>query len=161
MFLTDVTSELSRRKIKFAVVGGYALALHGIVRATMDVDLVIGLSKKNLTDAEGAMKALGLSSRIPVTAEEISKFRTEYIENRNLIAWSFVDFKDPSRQVDLLIVLGVDDIEVEKISFGGKPLPVASLKSLLKMKLAANRREDQVDIERIKDKLKMATGRRE
>lgn len=160
MFLTDVTTELARRKIKFAVVGGYALALHGIVRATMDVDLVIGLSKKNLVDAEAAMKALGLSSRIPVTAEEISKFRVEYIENRNLIAWSFVDFKDPSRQVDLLIILDVDDIEIEKISFGGKPLPVASLKSLLKMKVKANRKEDQLDIQRIKEKLGGTSGGR-
>lgn len=29
--------------------------------------------------------------------------RKEYIENRNLIAWSFVDYQNPSRQVDILI----------------------------------------------------------
>lgn len=153
MFVLNVCSELSRRKIAFALVGGYALAMHGIVRATMDVDLVIGLSKKSLADSEKAMQTLGLTSRIPVSASEIATFRKEYIKNRNLVAWSFVDFKDPTRQVDLLIVLGVDEIEVERISFGGKSIPVASLKSLLKMKLLANRPEDQLDIQRIRAKI--------
>ena len=153
MFVLDVTSELARRKIAFALVGGYALAMHGIVRATMDVDLVIGLSQKSLVAAEKSMRALGLTSRLPVSALEIAKFRKEYIKNRNLIAWSFVDFKDPTRQVDLLIVLGIDEIEVERISFGGKSLPVASLKSLLEMKLMANRPEDQLDIQRLRAKI--------
>lgn len=39
MFVLDVTDALLKRKIRFALVGGYALALHGIVRATMDVDV--------------------------------------------------------------------------------------------------------------------------
>lgn len=153
MFVLDVVAELSRRKIKFALVGGYALALHGIVRATMDVDIVIGLTPKALLEAEAALTALGLTSRIPVKASEVAEFRREYIENRNLIAWSFVDFKNPTRQVDLLIVLGVDDIDVEKVSFGGKSIPVASLEDLLKMKLVSNRPEDQSDIAKIRAKL--------
>ncbi len=153
MFVLDVTQELIKRKIKFALVGGYALAMHGIVRATMDVDLVIGLTKTALSEAESAMKELGLTSRIPMSAADIVEFREEYIEKRNLVAWSFVDFKDPTRQVDLLIVLGIDEIEVEKISFGGRSLPVASLKSLLQMKLASNRSEDQSDIRLLREKL--------
>lgn len=154
MFVMDVVAEFSRRKIKFALVGGYALALHGIVRATMDVDLVLGLSSKSLHEAESALKALGLTSRIPVKASDIAEFRTEYIKNRNLLAWSFVDFNDPTRQVDLLIVLGIEEIKVEKVSFGGKTIPVASLEDLLKMKLSANRPEDQNDISKIRDKLR-------
>lgn len=154
MFVLDVVAEFSRRKIKFALVGGYALALHGIVRATMDVDLVLGLSSKSLHEAESALKAIGLTSRIPVKASDIAEFRTEYIKNRNLVAWSFVDFNDPTRQVDLLIVLGIEEITVEKVSFGGKTIPVASLEDLLKMKLSANRPEDQSDISKIRDKLR-------
>lgn len=111
----------------------------------MDVDLVIGLSLKALKEAESALNALGLTSRIPVKASDIATFRREYIENRNLVAWPFVDFKDPTRQVDLLIVVGIEEIKVEKMSFGGKSLPVASLEDLLRMKLSANRPEDQND----------------
>ncbi len=120
----------------------------------MDVDLVIGLSLKALTEAESALKTLGLTSRIPVKASDIASFRQEYIENRNLVAWSFVDFKDPTRQVDLLIVLGIEEIKVEKMSFGGKSLPVASLEDLLRMKLSANRPEDQSDIAKIRARLR-------
>lgn len=153
MFVLEVTGALARRKVRFALVGGYALAMHGIVRATMDVDIVIHLTKSSLADAEGAMKDLGLTSRIPVSAADISNFRQEYIEKRNLVAWSFADFKNPSRQVDLLIVLDVDDVDVEKISFRGKALPVASLQSLLKMKLISNRAEDQLDIKNLRSKI--------
>jgi len=154
MFVLDVVAEFSRRKIKFALVGGYALALHGIVRVTMDVDLVLSLSSKSLHEAESALKAIGLTSRIPVKASDIAEFRTEYIKNRNLLAWSFVDFNDPTRQVDLLIVLGIEEIKVEKVSFGDQKSVVASLEDLLKMKLSANRPEDQSDISKIRDKLR-------
>lgn len=73
MFVLDVTNELVKRKIKFALVGGYALAMHGIVRATMDVDIVVGLTKRELIEAEAAMAALGLTSR----TSEMSTFASE------------------------------------------------------------------------------------
>lgn len=50
-------------------------------------------------------------------------------------------------------MLGLGDIEVERIKFGGKSLPVASLKSLLKMKLVSNRAEDQSDIAKLREKI--------
>jgi hypothetical protein len=34
MFFSELIQTLDRRKIAYAVVGGYALALHGIVRRT-------------------------------------------------------------------------------------------------------------------------------
>jgi len=45
MFLYEVTEALDKKKLKYAVVGGYALALHGLVRATMDVNWRLLASK--------------------------------------------------------------------------------------------------------------------
>jgi hypothetical protein len=55
MFLYEVIDAIESVKIKYALVGGYALALHGIVRATMDVDLVISLSLKDFELVEQAL----------------------------------------------------------------------------------------------------------
>ncbi|AFY01355.1 nucleotidyl transferase AbiEii/AbiGii toxin family protein [Bdellovibrio bacteriovorus] len=153
MLLYQLVDKFQYEKIPFTLVGGYALALHGIVRATMDVDFVLNLKLEDYQKAETALASLGLQPRIPVRAQDIIQFRKEYIEERNLIAWSFVDFKDPSRQVDILITKNLKDLDVVKISVAGRRIPVASLKELLKMKLESNRPQDQIDILRIKEVL--------
>jgi hypothetical protein len=153
MLLIEVTEALRKRNLKFAIVGGYALALHGIVRATMDVDLVLCLTLEDYTQAEEALKSIHLQSRLPVRAQDIIKMRQEYIQNRNLIAWSFVDYKDPSRQVDILITKDVRDLDLEMISVSGKKIAVVSLQNLLEMKTESGRPQDLIDIESIKVKL--------
>lgn len=153
MFLYELTDAFTAAKVKFALVGGYALALHGVVRATMDVDFVLRLTQDDFELAEKTLNKLGLQSRIPVRAQDIIKMRKEYIEQRNLIAWSFVDYKNPSRQVDILITKDVGSMDIERISVGGRKIPVASLRELLKMKEEAGRPQDLIDIENIKAKL--------
>jgi len=153
MLLFELTDAFTKAKLKYAVVGGYALALHGIVRATMDVDFVLSLTQSDFELAEKTLGKIGLQSRLPVRAQDIIKMRKEYIEERNLIAWSFVDFKNPTRQVDILITRDVKDMDIERISVGGRKIPVASLRELLKMKTESGRPQDLIDIKNIKTKL--------
>lgn len=153
MFFYEVIDSFEKEKLKYAIVGGYALALHGIVRATMDIDLVLSLNQDSYERAEKCLLGLNLQSRIPVRAQDIIKMRKEYIEKRNLIAWSFVDFKNPTRQLDIIITIDFNDINTERISVGGKKLNVISLEDLLKMKKAAGRPQDLIDVESIKKKL--------
>lgn len=119
----------------------------------MDADFVLKIDLENYRKAEECLKSLGLTSRIPVRPQEIIQFRKEYIEERNLIAWSFVDFKNPSRQVDILITTDISEIEITKISVAGRKIPVASLRSLLKMKTEAGRPQDLIDVGMIKERL--------
>jgi hypothetical protein len=153
MFLYEVIDAIESVKVKYALVGGYALALHGIVRATMDVDLVLSLSLKDFELVEQALRKSHLQSRLPIRAQDVIKMRKEYIEQRNLIAWSFVDYQNPSRQVDILIAEDLANLKIEKISVGGRKIPVASLQDLLAMKLKASRPQDLIDVENIRKKL--------
>jgi hypothetical protein len=41
----DILSAFCEEKVEFMVVGGYAMAFHGFVRATGDIDLWINASK--------------------------------------------------------------------------------------------------------------------
>lgn len=153
MLLYEIVDAFRASRIKYALVGGYALALHGIVRATVDVDLVLGLTLKDFRAAEEALAKLGLQSRLPIRAQDVIKMREEYITNRNLIAWSFVDYKNPARQVDILIDRDLGDLDVQSISVSGRKISVATLPCLLKMKEEAGRPQDLVDAENIRRSL--------
>lgn len=153
MFLFEVTDAFEAAKLKYAVVGGYALALHGIVRATMDIDFVLNLRESDFELAEKTLKKVGLQSRLPIRAQDVFKMRKEYIANRNLLAWSFVDFDNPTRQVDILIIKDLRKLEIERISVEGRKITVVSLKELLKLKIESGRPQDLIDIENIRKKI--------
>lgn len=153
MFLFEVCKTLDKSRVKYAVVGGYALALHGIVRATMDVDLVIQINKSQLNMVEKALNSINLTSRIPVNADQVYDFLDEYIKNKNLIAWSFIDLRNPSKVVDILLTENLKNIKTKKISISSQKIVVASLKDLLAMKKKSSRPKDLIDIDEIEKKL--------
>jgi hypothetical protein len=140
MFLYRIVEALSAAKVRFAIAGGYAVALHGAVRGTVDIDLIIKLKKKDYIAAESALKTLGLTSRLPVSASDIFEFRQEYMQNRNLIAWSFVNTADPTQVVDILIPYDLSQLKVKNMEVAGHTLPVLSRSDLIAMKKASSAR---------------------
>lgn len=48
MFYLEVFRALEEHKVRYLLVGGLAMNLHGVPRMTMDIDLVIALDTKNL-----------------------------------------------------------------------------------------------------------------
>lgn len=137
---------MTKAQVPHAVAGGYAVAMHGAIRGTVDVDLVISLKAEHLKAAQLALESIGLSSRLPITAEEVFKFRREYIEKRNLMAWSFVDFKDPTRIVDLLLIHDVSKLKLVQKRVGGVDVSLLSIPSLIKIKKQAGRPQDLEDV---------------
>ncbi len=153
MFIYKVCSALNKAKIPYAVVGGCAVALHGVVRGTVDVDVVIQWSLKHLQNAVVAFKKIGLVSRIPVTAENVFNFREEYIQNRNLIAWNFYDPSNPLNQVDIIINYDLKGLnQTDKVSTPEGAIRVLSINELIKMKKAAGRPQDLEDIKALNEK---------
>lgn len=126
--------------------GGFAVVIHGAVRGTVDIDVLTSLNKKNLEKIENVLNKLGLQSRIPVSASEVFQFREEYIKNKNLIAWSFVDPKNPVNVVDVLITEDLAAYENEKIPLKDFNVKVISKKSLIKMKKKSGRPQDLEDV---------------
>ena len=146
MFIVRVIEALQRSKVPAAIVGGYAVALHGAVRGTVDLDLVLRLRRADFIAAEAAFRALGLVPRLPVTAAQVFDFRTEYIKNRNLVAWSFYNPVNPVESLDVIITHDLARMKVKKIAGGGGVLPVLALPDLIAMKRAAGRPQDLEDI---------------
>lgn len=132
--------------MNYAIVGGYAVALHGAVRGTVDIDLVLQVSEKQFVSAEAALKALGLTPRLPVSGKEVFLFREEYINNRNLIAWSFVDQKDPTKVVDIILTEDLSHLKTESIKVGKEKLQILAVDDLIRMKKKSGRKQDLEDI---------------
>ena len=147
MFIHEICLALDKAEIPYAIVGGYAVALHGAIRGTIDVDVVIQWSFKNLQDTENTFKQMGLVSLIPITAETLFHFREEYIQNRNLIAWNFYDPSNPLNQVDIIINYDLKDEQNTKtIETSLGSIRILSLNDLIKMKKASGRLQDLEDV---------------
>ena len=122
------------------------MALHGVVRGTVDVDLVLKVSRTNYQNAEKGLLELGLTSRLPVGADEVFHFRKEYISNRNMKAWNFINPQNPTQAVDIIISQDLGRMKVDRIKAGKCILPVLSVRDLIRMKRKSGRPQDLQDI---------------
>jgi len=147
MFLKRLCKKLDDKKVAYALVGGYAVALHGAVRGTVDIDFVIQWNQDNLRGAEEVLKELGLVSRLPINATEVFRYRDEYINNRNLIAWNFYNSSNMAEQVDIIIDFNLSKHSVVNMVIGEDKVNVISIEQLIKMKRKAGRPQDLADIE--------------
>ncbi len=146
MFIHDVCKSLDKAKIPYAIVGGYAVALHGALRGTIDIDIVINWTLKNLENAEKTLKNLGLTSLLPIDSNNLFHFKDEYIQNRNMIAWNFYDSKNPINQVDIIINYDLKNAEIKTIKTTLGKIKILSRKDLIVMKKASGRPQDLEDI---------------
>lgn len=147
MFILKVSKVLDKYKVPYAIVGGHAVALHGAVRGTIDIDFITKWSLNNLVTIEKALNEIGLYSRLPITPDDLYNFKDEYIKNKNLIAWNFINPNDPSEQIDVVITFDLKNTSVKRIKVKGQTLNIISKKDLIKMKRQSGRDQDLIDIE--------------
>ncbi|MCP4346824.1 MAG: hypothetical protein GY795_15015 [Desulfobacterales bacterium] len=134
----DMLSVFSEERVEYMVVGAYALAAHGFVRATGDIDLWIRCSGEN---AERVMRAL-IKFGAPLfdlTAEDIRKpgliFQIGVVPRRIDILTS-VDGLEFDEAWSLR-----KEVIIEKLK-----VPVISRSDLLRNKRAAGRPKDKADV---------------
>ena len=150
LFIYRLIETFEKRKVDYAIAGGYAVALHGAVRGTVDIDIVLRFTKKNLFAAEAALADLGLKSRLPLKGDEVFDFREEYIRNRNLLAWNFINISNPTESVDIILTEDLRNLKTKRIRSDRKTLWVISIDDLIKMKEKSNRKQDIEDIKALR-----------
>ena len=78
--LKDVFSSLQRHKVRYIVIGGIAAVLHGVPRATFDLDILIDArpdNAKRLLDAflEAGLGTAALTTPEVLLSQEITIFK--------------------------------------------------------------------------------------
>ncbi len=153
MYYENVFRTLQKKNIRYAVAGGVALVLHGVVRFTADLDLIVDLEQENLRRFVQTMEELGYQPRNPVKAMDLLEpaNRDAWKREKGMEVFSFVDPAQPMSLVDVFIEekIPFQEIERELVPITAKEitLPVVSPGHLKKLKKAAGRPQDLADIE--------------
>ena len=67
-----ITTALDGAGVRYLVAGGLAVAAHGYLRFTKDVDLVVELVPDNIERAFAALRSLGYKPTVPITSGQFA-----------------------------------------------------------------------------------------
>lgn len=152
-FFDDFFQALNAGNVRYVVVGGVAVVLHGHPRMTADIDLVVDLEPVAAEAAIRTLTGLGLRPRVPVDAADFADpaERQRWIDERGMKVFNLYDPRDPLRSVDLFVEspLPFDELwgRATIVELPSGRVRVASIQDLITMKKAAGRRQDSADIE--------------
>jgi predicted nucleotidyltransferase len=153
LFYEDIFRKLQEKDVKYLLIGGIAVNLYGIQRATGDIDLLLQMDKTNLEAFIALVKELGMAPKLPVKAEDLADPQQlkRWHDEKNLKAFSFIHPDNPYIIIDVMVD--------ERLPFAGAyarrqvmrswgvELSVVSLADLIKLKTMSGRAQDQADIE--------------
>lgn len=153
MKFSEILGALAEGKVDFVLVGGIAVQLHGYLRSTFDIDLVLAMNDDNLARFIEVAARLGLVPAIPVAldslrdAAQIERWHRE----KGMLAFPLRETRAGGIVVDVLVR---PEIEFSRLranavrgELSGHLVPIAGIDDLLAMKRTANRGKDRLDIE--------------
>mgnify|MGYP001186240005 FL=1 len=135
----DMLSAFNDARVEYLIVGAFAMAGHGLPRATGDLDFWVRSSPENADRIVRALAAFGAPSKL-ATAQ---------------------DFLDP----DTVVQIGVEPLRIDILAsitgvefdaayaarltavVDGVSLPILGLEQLIQNKRAAGRKKDLLDVE--------------
>ncbi len=151
----SVLDELRNKNIRYVLVGGLAVLLHGIDRLTADIDLVVDLAPEQASKAVDALLGLGYRTHAPVDARQFAEeaVRERWRKDSGMLVLSLWDPQHRRPTVDLFAEYPMD---FELLFRDSMLLPlattsvrVASIAHLIAIKRAARRPRDLDDADRL------------
>lgn len=143
---------LASREVDFVVIGGVAVGVHGVVRATKDLDIVPGPSPQNdkrlasvLGELEARMTGVDEPGQLPnqPTDPDGLAERGNFVLNTKYGRLDIMQFAAGAPTYEEL------DRDALRVPFRDAIVKVCSLEHLRAMKRAAGRPEDLSDLERL------------
>lgn len=149
--LPELFASLERHDVEYVLVGGLAAILHGVPRATLDVDLLIEPSRGNAERLLAALAGAGLGTAHLVTPEELlSKEVTIFQDLLRVDAFTAIPgvvFADAwARRSDapvagtIVHLMSLDDLIASKRACG-RPKDLQDVEDLEKVRDGSARRD--------------------
>jgi hypothetical protein len=151
-FYLELFRALEEHRVRYLLVGGLAMNLHGVPRMTMDVDLVLALDAKNIDQFMRCAQSLGLEPQVPVPVRALADpiARTRWIQQRHMIAFALSAPEPSAPTVDVLIAhpLDVDVASARAVvrDADGVAVRMASIEDMIALKSDTGRRQDADDV---------------
>jgi hypothetical protein len=155
MFYLELFSALDRHHVDYLLIGGLAVSLHGVERATMDVDITVAMTPQNLSALIETAQELRLTPVLPVPLESLSNIELlrEWHAQRHLEVFALRTPELAGVTIDVLLFPPVEfaGMTSRAIEFDvtGTRIRVVSIDDLIALKRAAGRPIDQSDIEHL------------
>lgn len=141
--VTLLVGNLNKHGVRFILIGGFAMAFHGHVRATNDIDFWIENTPENMDRLRQALLESGVAE-------------AQIMRNTMQLVGGFTVFNlmETGFQIDLMHNLkAFKEIDfnqcyarVQRANYNGVDIPVLNAEDLLKEKRETNRDKDQGDI---------------
>jgi len=135
---------LNANKVKYLIVGGYAVGFHGYPRYTKDLDIWLLVSDENAENIMNALKQFGFGS--------IGLHKTDFLKYDE-----FVQLGYPPNRIDL--VTSCDGVEFKEcynsklaVEVDDTTIYFIDLENLRKNKKASGRPQDMADLDNLKAK---------
>ena len=152
MKIAELLQSLADADVRFVLVGGLAVQLHGFLRSTFDIDLVLAMDDGNLSRFIDVAQRFGLAPAIPVSIDALRSAQQidQWCREKGMLAFALREPQAGGSVVDVLVRPEVpfDELEIDGVAgeLFGRKVRVASLDHLLRMKRVANRPKDLLDI---------------
>ena len=156
MFYLDLFAALNRHEVGYVLIGGLAVALHGVERNTMDVDVCVVVSPDNLARLAAAARELKLQPMLPVPLSALEDIETlkRWHTERHLQAFALRSDQLAGVTLDILLFPPVSPPDMvqraERLDIAGVQVPLACIDDLIALKQSAGRPIDLTDIEHLK-----------
>jgi hypothetical protein len=156
MFYIDLFSALQRHRVDYVLIGGLAISLHGIERATMDIDVTVAMTPENLSALVAMARELSMTPVLPVELDNLTDLDqlAQWHRERNLEAFALKAPDPVGITLDVLLYPPVHFKDLQKhavtLKAGAVPVIVASIDDLIALKQAVGRPIDLTDIEHLK-----------
>jgi hypothetical protein len=135
--LQDVFRSFQQHELKYVVIGGIATVLHGVPRATFDLDILIEATPENAQRLLDALLEAGLGTASLTTAEEV-------------LANEITIFRDRVRIDVQTSTPGIEFSDVWRsrkiVSYQGQDFFILNRLDLIASKRAAGRDVDMEDV---------------
>ena len=151
-----ILGALNQAGARYLVVGGVAVVMHGFLRTTRDLDLVIQLDPVNLQKGLQALKNLGYQAVVPVPLDALADpvTRKSWIREKNMVVFSLWHPDKSGFQIDLFAEEPFDFAEVYaralRVPLDQTEAIVISAQDLIALKRQAGRPQDLADIEALR-----------
>ncbi|MDE2180336.1 MAG: hypothetical protein KGJ40_05750 [candidate division NC10 bacterium] len=150
--IESILDALNRARVRYLVVGGVAVVLHGYLRTTADLDLIVQLDRDNVLRAIRALRDHDYRPRAPVAAEEFAErqVREQWIREKGLAVFTLWSPAHPTLEIDLFVSEPFDFDAVYaralRVLLEKTEATVIALEDLITLKRGVGRPRDLEDI---------------
>lgn len=133
---------LGGNKVRYLIVGGYAVGLHGFPRYTGDIDVFIALGEENARMVLKTFSDFGFG--------DLGLEESDFLEEEIVVEIG----REPLK---IQVLTGIDGVTFEEcwderieVELSGLKVPFIGIESLLRNKQASPRAKDKIDLEELK-----------